>query len=163
MLIFACLYLTISGGAKNPISDPGTRYRTISEIDLQISPDKEGMIINIDSNSLLRKLRAKLPSRILICFSISLSFLLIVFLVGMERTNHVTGCQVIAGGILIFLSPVYQRSISVVPDPLNHLFLLKCRCWPFKNMQLYFENRSDLLSLSQPMSHLVIFWPTSLP
>ena len=56
-----------------------------------------------NQNVFFRKLRARLPSRILVCFSISLSFLLILFLAGMERTTPVVGCQVVAGLLQYFM------------------------------------------------------------
>ena len=55
-----------------------------------------------------RKLRVRLPSKILVCFSVSLSALLILFLGAMDRTEDKVACQVVAGLIQYFMLCVFS-------------------------------------------------------
>ena len=49
------------------------------------------------------ELRQKLPPKILLSFCVSLLLLLVVFLVGIERTKHKIGCQTVAASLHYFI------------------------------------------------------------
>ena len=52
---------------------------------------------------LFSNLRKKLPSKILLCLSISLLMLLVIFLAGTERVKPRAGCQAVAAMIQYFM------------------------------------------------------------
>uniref|UniRef100_A0A7M5XNR7 Uncharacterized protein n=1 Tax=Clytia hemisphaerica TaxID=252671 RepID=A0A7M5XNR7_9CNID len=68
-----------------------------------------GLFLTIVTYMAFAKLRRKLPPKILINLSVSLSAVLIIFLVGAEKTEPRIGCQVVAG--------------------LLHYFILTTFCW----------------------------------
>ena len=55
----------------------------------------------------IRKLREKLPPKILISLCVSLLALLIVFLVGVEETSNKIGCKVVAALLHYFIRTTF--------------------------------------------------------
>ena len=83
-----------------------------------------------------RKLREKLPPKILISLCVSLLALLIVFLVGIENTSDKVGCQVVAALLHYFLLTtffwmgveafnIYQMFVKVFRKGSEKRFLLR--------------------------------------
>ncbi|XP_047126733.1 uncharacterized protein LOC100198789 isoform X1 [Hydra vulgaris] len=68
-----------------------------------------GLFLTLLTFALFRKLRQKLPQKILICFCVSLMGFLLVFLVGAEKASPRLGCQIISA--------------------LIHYFILSTFCW----------------------------------
>lgn len=62
-----------------------------------------GLFLTVMIYMFFRKLRRKLPPRILICLCISLMALLTTFLIGAERTSPRVGCQVVAALLQYFM------------------------------------------------------------
>ena len=84
----------------------------------------------------IRKLREKLPPKILISLCVSLLALLIVFLVGIEKTSNKVGCQVVAVLLHYFLLTtffwmgveavnIYQMFVKVFRKGSERRFLLR--------------------------------------
>ncbi|XP_012553637.1 adhesion G-protein coupled receptor G4 isoform X1 [Hydra vulgaris] len=62
-----------------------------------------GLLLTLFTLAVFRNLRKKLPQRILICLCISLMGLLLVFLIGAEKTSPIQLCQVIAAVLHYFI------------------------------------------------------------
>eukprot|EP00111_Clytia_hemisphaerica_P012507 TCONS_00036725-protein len=62
-----------------------------------------GLILTVISYSAFRRLRRRLVPRLLLCLSISLIVTLLLFLMGVERSESETTCQVVAALIQYFL------------------------------------------------------------
>lgn len=62
-----------------------------------------GLLLTIVTYTIFQKLRRKLPPKILISLSVSLSAVLIIFLVGAERTSPRVGCQTVAALLQYFI------------------------------------------------------------
>ncbi|XP_066920828.1 adhesion G-protein coupled receptor G7-like [Clytia hemisphaerica] len=95
---FAIL-LDVTGKQSNPLE-----LRIITWIGCGIS--LLGLFLTLLTYSIFKKLRAKLPPKILMSLASSLSILLIVFLVGAERGSVVRsklGCQIVAGILHYFM------------------------------------------------------------
>ena len=84
----------------------------------------------------IRKLREKLPPKILISLCVSLLALLIVFLAGIEKTSNKVGCRVVAALLHYFILTtffwmgveavnIYQMFVKVFRKGSQKRFLLR--------------------------------------
>jgi len=99
---------------------------------------------------LFRNLRRKLPPKILISLSISLSAVLIIFLAGAEKTEPRIGCQVVAGLLHYFILTtfcwmaiealnLYRNFVKVFSGGAsNFKFLIKASLFSWGEFQVFF-------------------------
>ena len=79
----------------------------------------------------IRKLREKLPPKILISLCISLLPLLIVFLAGIEETLNKISCQVVTALLHYIILTIFREMLSIPVNFLilsHHVLLLFCLC-----------------------------------
>ena len=69
-----------------------------------------------------RELRKKLPPKILLSLCISLIALLVVFLVGAERTSNKVGCRIIGAFLHYFMLTTFLW-MAVEAENLHHMFV----------------------------------------
>ena len=107
-----------------------------------------------------RKLRTKLSPKILLSLCISLLLLLIIFLVGIERTTNQRGCQVVAVLLHYFIlttflwmgveaANIYQMFVKVFQMGSQKIFLIRASviAWG-KLLDIHIQKPTKCLRLS---------------
>ncbi|XP_038062206.1 adhesion G-protein coupled receptor G4-like [Patiria miniata] len=108
------------------------------------------LLITITVYLAIESLRAKTPSRILICLCLSLLCLYLVFLVGIEQTSSHRGCQVVA--VLIHYFTLSSLAWMAVEATNLYLYLVKV----LNIQRRHFVLKASVIAWGAPLLIVVI-------